>query len=255
MKLNDDLISLDREAIVDDLVTEEVHYFHEGSSMRRIGDTYYLVYSNIERGKPTSLGYATSKSPLGPFEYRGIIIDNEKCDPASWNNHGSIEQFNGRWYVFYHRCSRGVQQYRRLCIEPITINEDGSIDEVKMTSQGVGKPFGPGEKIMGYQACELQGKAFFDTDSTCGEKLTQIEKGDQALYRYVQSESPFTVIEIAASGNGTISVRFDGEDAGTIEIKDGQQLSRTINNKAGTYAIGLHFLESDALEILSITLH
>ena len=255
VKLNDDLISLDREAIVDDLVTEEVHYFHEGSSMRRIGDTYYLVYSNIERGKPTSLGYATSKSPLGPFEYRGIIIDNEKCDPASWNNHGSIEQFNGRWYVFYHRCSRGVQQYRRLCIEPITINEDGSIDEVKMTSQGVGKSFGPGEKIMGYQACELQGKAFFDTDSTCGEKLTQIEKGDQALYRYVQSESPFTVIEIAASGNGTISVRFDGEDAGTIEIKDGQQLSRTINNKAGTYAIGLHFLESDALEILSITLH
>ena len=255
MKLNDDLFSFDREAIVDDLVTEEEHYFHEGSSIRKIGDTYYLVYSNIERGKPTSLGYATSKSPLGPFEYRGIIIDNEKCDPASWNNHGSIEQFNGQWYVFYHRCSRGVQQYRRLCIEPITINEDGSIDEVKMTSQGVGKPFRPGEKIMGYQACELQGQAFIDTDATYGEKLTHIHKGDQALFRYVHSASPFTAIDIAASGNGSISVRFDGEDAGTIEIRDGKQTNRTIRMQPGTYELGLHFLTADALEIISVTLN
>ena len=61
--------------------------------------------------------------------------------------------------VFYHRCSRGTQRYRRLCAEPITINPDGTIDEVKMTSQGVGNPFAPGETMMGYQACELHGKA------------------------------------------------------------------------------------------------
>ena len=30
----------------------------------------------MERGKPTALGYATGKSPLGPFQYQGIIIDN-----------------------------------------------------------------------------------------------------------------------------------------------------------------------------------
>lgn len=124
-----------------------------------------------------------------------------------------------------------------------------------MTSQGVGIPFGPGEKIMGYQACELQGKAFIDTDATHGEKLTHIQKGDQALFRYVHNVSPFTAIKIDARGNGSISVRFDGEEVGKIEIKDGEQLSRTIRTKPGTYELGLHFLEADALEILSITLH
>ena len=131
VKLNADMVSFDPEEIRDNLVTEEEHFFHEGSSMRKIGDTYYYVYADMERGKPTALGYSTGKSPLGPFTYRGIIIDNGDCDPASWNNHGSIECVNGQWYVFYHRCSRGVQQHRRLCIEPITIHADGTIDEVK----------------------------------------------------------------------------------------------------------------------------
>lgn len=100
VKLNEDMTSFNRDEIVDDLVTEEEHFFHEGSSMRKIGDTYYYVYADMERGKPTSLGYSTSKSPMGPFTYRGIIIDNDGCDPASWNNHGSIECVNGQWYVF-----------------------------------------------------------------------------------------------------------------------------------------------------------
>ena len=89
VKLNDDMVSFNPEDIVDNLVTEGEHYFHEGSSLRKIGDTYYYVYADMERGKPTSLGYSTSKSPMGPFTYRGIVIDNDDCDPASWNNHGS----------------------------------------------------------------------------------------------------------------------------------------------------------------------
>lgn len=32
VKLNEDMVSFERENIVDDLVTEENHYFHEGSS-------------------------------------------------------------------------------------------------------------------------------------------------------------------------------------------------------------------------------
>ena len=168
VKLNEDMISFNRDEIVDDLVTEEEHFFHEGSSMRKIGDTYYYVYADMERGKPTSLGYSTSKSPMGPFTYRGIIIDNDGCDPASWNNHGSIECVNGQWYVFYHRCSRGVQQHRRLCIEKIEILEDGTIPEVKMTSQGIGEPFAPREVIKGYQACEMSGSVYIGVNEDVG---------------------------------------------------------------------------------------
>ena len=150
--LNEDMVSFDPEKVVKNLVTEEQHYFHEGSSMRKIGDTYYYIFADMERGKPTALGYATSDKPLGPFTYRGIIVESADCDPQSWNNHGSIECFNGQWIVCYHRSSRNSQNHRRLCIEKIRILEDGTIPEVRMTSQGLGDPFGPGEWIEGYRA-------------------------------------------------------------------------------------------------------
>ncbi|WP_099468217.1 family 43 glycosylhydrolase [Konateibacter massiliensis] len=255
VKLNDDMISFDEKAVVHNLVTEEEHFFHEGSSMRKIGNTYYYVYADMERGKPTALGYSTSKSPLGPFEYRGIIIDNAACDPASWNNHGSIECVNGQWYVFYHRCSRGVQQYRRLCIEPITINADGSIGEVKMTSQGIGEPFEPGEKIMGYQACELAGTVYIDADEEYEEKLTNISDGDEAVFRYVRSAKPFGKIKITASGSGTIEVLMNGQAVGIVKIKDGVQTRDEIHMPGGEYELTLRFLEAESLELMELILY
>lgn len=60
------------------------------SSMRKRNGIYYYVYPCVYRDKKlTYLAYATSKSPLGPFTYQGVIIDNAKCDPKSWNIHGS----------------------------------------------------------------------------------------------------------------------------------------------------------------------
>jgi len=258
VKMNDDMVSFDAESIVDNLVTEEEHFFHEGSSMRKIGDTYYYIYADMERGKPTSLGYSTSKSPLGPFTYRGIIIDNDGCDPASWNNHGSIENVNGQWYVFYHRCSRGCQQYRRLCIEPITINPDGSIDEVKMTSQGAGEPFAPGEKIYGYQACGVSGSVYIGADELYEEKLMNISAGDTAVFRYVQSETAWNEISITASGSGKILVIMNDQYAGSLKA-EGQPgtvhtVSGGIQMPAGKYELKLTFEESDKLEIMEIVL-
>lgn len=252
VRLNPDMVSFDRDQIVDDLVTEEEHFFHEGSSMRKIGDTYYYVYANMERGKPTALGYATGESPLGPFTYRGIIIDNADCDPASWNNHGSIECVNGQWYVFYHRCSGGVQQHRRLCVEPITINEDGSIDEVKMSSQGAGEPFAPGEKINGYQACGLHGNIYIGPDDFFGEKLTNITVGDEAVFRYVKSEKCYSKIYIEANGNGTIEVMMNDIPAGTVNICNGRQEQNEIAMPAGQYEVKLRFTAAENVEILTL---
>lgn len=256
VKLNSDMVSFDKEKIIHDLVTEEEHYFHEGSSMRKIGDTYYLVYSNIERGKPTALGYSISHSPMGPFKYQGIIIDNDKCDPASWNNHGSIECINGQWYVFYHRCSRGVQQNRRLCIEPITINDDGTIDEVKMTSQGIGAPFKPGEKIMAYQACELSGTIYIGLDDIYGEKLMNISSKDEALFRYVKSDEKFSTIKIYAKGQADINIFMNNQKAGSMTICNHQldTFMTSLNMKEGTYELKLQFENVDCLEIIDIIL-
>lgn len=260
VKLNPDMMSFDENAVVDDLVTEEEHFFHEGSSMRKIGDTYYYVYADMERGKPTSLGYSTSKSPMGPFTYQGIIVDNDECDPESWNNHGSIECVNGQWYVFYHRCSRGVQQHRRLCIEPITINPDGTIDEVKMTSQGPGKPFGPDEKMMGYQACGLKGSVYIDVDDAYGygEKLTHISDGDEAVFRYVKNDKNWTGVELTCTGTGRIIVLMNGKEAGSVEISQEKEAVSVVKGEirmpAGEYEVALRFENPEELEVMSLVL-
>ena len=256
VKLNEDMVSFDRKNIVSNLVTEEEHFFHEGSSMRKIGDTYYYVYADMERGKPTSLGYSTGKSPMGPFEYKGIIIDNDGCDPASWNNHGSIECFNGQWYVFYHRCSRGTQQYRRLCIEKIEILEDGSIPEVKMTSQGTGEPFTNGEIIYGYQACGLKGSAYIAPDKKGSEYLTNIKDGDRAVFRYVSTGTGFSETRIRAEGSGAVNVFINGIKTAEIWIKDGEAKTALscCTGPVQEAELELEFINAQELNLISITL-
>lgn len=258
VKLNPDMVSFDREQIVDHLVTEEEHYFHEGSSMRKIGDTYYYVYANIEHGKPTSLGYSTSKSPMGPFTYQGVIIDNAPCDPASWNNHGSIECVNGQWYIFYHRCSRGREQYRRLCIEPITILPDGTIPEVKMTSQGPGEPFGPGEIIYGYQACEVYGRVFIGIDGNGSEYLCNIADEDSVVFRYVKSKEGFSRAVVKTEGKGTIRLLLDGQAAGCIQADGAGEHEMLFGKRqeAGkVQEMTLEFSEVEELKVIGITLY
>ncbi len=263
--LNDDMISFEQEKVKDNLVTEEEHFFHEGSSMRKIGDTYYYVYADMERGKPTSLGYATSKSPMGPFTYQGIIIDNDGCDPENWNNHGSIECVHGQWYVFYHRSSRGTRENRRLCIEPITIAEDGRIQEVKMTSQGPGTPFGAGEKMMGYQACGLTGTIYIglnedeNTHAEYPEKLMNISAGDTAVFRYVSSSDNWNEITLKVTGSGEIRVIMNGKIAGNIKVKEslfkGIRLEKgLIDAEAGEYEVILECVTSSNLEIYELTI-
>ena len=225
--------------------------------MRKIGETYYYVYADMERGKPTALGYATSQSPMGPFSYQGIIIDNDGCDPASWNNHGSIACMNGQWYVFYHRCSQGMQQHRRLCIEKIHINEDGTINEVKMTSQGIGDPFAPGEKIMGYRACGVKGSCYIGLDETCGEKLMHIADGDGAVFRYVRSDGEWNAISLTVNGSGTVRVLMNKKEAGTVHIAEShtcQTVQAPIHMPSGEYELELIFEQPQNLEILDLTL-
>lgn len=122
----------------------EGHAFYEGSSIRKIGDTYYFIYSCQ---KNNQLCYATSLYPDRDFHYRGVIISNcdveyegrEEKDAVNLagTNHGSIEKINGKWYVFYHRLTHGSDYSRQACAEEIRILPDGSIPQVEVTTLGL----------------------------------------------------------------------------------------------------------------------
>lgn len=154
-RLKGNMYELDEPTLNTMLITEEEHGFHEGSSMRKRGNLYYLIFCDTDRGAATCLSYAVSHSPLGPFEKRGVIIDNRNCDLAAWNNHGSIVEFHGQWYIVYHRACFGVEMGgRKACIEPIFFDENGDIKEVKMTTQGADKPIPAKNRMDAYRVCE-----------------------------------------------------------------------------------------------------
>lgn len=118
------------------------HAFYEAPSIRKFGGLYYLVYSS---GENNELAYATSPYPDRGFQYRGVIISNNdlgyKGNTRPKNNsgtiHGGIECVNGRYYVFYHRCTNNTDFSRQACAEPIELLPDGTIRQVEVTSQGM----------------------------------------------------------------------------------------------------------------------
>jgi hypothetical protein len=230
--------------------------FSEGSSLRKIGDSYYLVYCCVAHGKPTSLGYATSQHPLGPYTYGGIIIDNDGCDPLTWNNHGSIACIHGQWYVFYHRASRRSFRRRRLCVEPITIAPDGSIAEVPMTSQGAGRPFTLGETIDAWRACGVRGGAYIAPGEGGHEALTGLTSGCEAVYRYVEWDRPASALEIDATGSGEITLCLDGEEvpAGRAVVRDGRVTQAWMAGPAGSHELVLRFAAVEGLVLYGVTI-
>lgn len=217
-RLRPDLRGIVPESLNRAVITEAGHGFHEGASIRKRGGVYYLVYTDISRGRATCLAYATSSSPLGPYEKRGVIVDNTGCDPQSWNNHGSIAEFRGQWYVFYHRSSQSSVYNRRVCVEPITFRADGSIPEVEMTTQGAGGPLDPRAGCDAWRACLLNGSVRTQAVGPTHERpafsehLTMIHEGDWAAYKYFDfngETASFAAQAGSLAYGGTIEARLD----------------------------------------------
>ncbi|MFV0560363.1 MAG: family 43 glycosylhydrolase [Enterococcus sp.] len=183
-RLAEDMKTVLPETIHENLLTEHEHGFHEGASIRKINETYYMVYTDISRGRATALGYATAKHPLGPYERQGIIIDNIGCDSETWNNHGSIEEFNGAYYVFYHRSSQNSIYNRRVCVEKITIEKDGTINEVEMTSNGASEALDATRTIPMTALSKMKVKLPFDHF----EPMRLEPVGDEEALTYTRSD-------------------------------------------------------------------
>lgn len=230
-RLRPNLHAIQPETLNTALIDEAQHGFHEGASIRKRNGIYYLVYTDISRGRATCLSYAISRSPLGPFTKGGVIIDNTGCDRETWNNHGSIAEFNGQWYVFYHRSSQASNFNRRVCAEPIHFNADGSIDEVEMTTQGVSGPLPATHPIEAWRACLLHGQVRTaaegpsKSDPSVHERLTLIHHGDWAAYKYIDFDGHNVNAFHARTGSpvngGTIEIHLDqpdGELIGTCDV-------------------------------------
>lgn len=214
----------------------EGHAFFEAPSIRKRGDTYYLIYSSVAMHE---LCYATSKYPTKDFEYRGVIVSNNDLHIDSYkpatkpmyyggNNHGSIVEINDEWYIFYHRHTNGSNFSRQGCIERIEFLEDGTIPQVEMTSSGPnGSPLiGEGE-YPAYLACNLfcQDEEMYTGDlwmDTQFPKITQDGKDGDEETGYIMNMTDsatagFKYFE--CQGIKEISLKVRGYCDGAFEVK------------------------------------
>ena len=115
--------------------------FFEASSIRQVGNKYVMVFSGYS-GKEYGLGntnsalrYAYGDSPLGPWRSGGVLVDSRGVvtgedgsklitTNAGHNTHGSLQEINGQWYVFYHRPPRGFGNARQAMVAPVKITWD-----------------------------------------------------------------------------------------------------------------------------------
>ena len=115
--------------------------FFEASSIRQVGNKYVMVFSGYS-GPDYGLGstnsalrYAFGDSPLGPWRSGGVLVDSRGVvtnedgtklitSNSAHNTHGSLQEINGQWYVFYHRPPRGFGNARQSMVAPVKIEWD-----------------------------------------------------------------------------------------------------------------------------------
>ena len=109
----------------------------EGPFAFEYNGNYYLTYPYV-RENTEVLAYAMSKNPMGPYEYKGIIMAEHAN--GCWTNHHSIVNYKGQWYLFYHHNAYSPKDDKRRSaqIEKLYFNADVTIQEVKPTLRGVG---------------------------------------------------------------------------------------------------------------------
>jgi hypothetical protein len=137
----------------------------EGPFLFKRNGIYYFTFPHVIK-ETEALVYAIGKSPLGPFEYKGIIMDEHpsKC----WTNHHSIVEYKGQWYLFYHHndLSPSFDKNRSIRADRVFFNEDGTIQKVIPTLRGVGiVPATSLIQLDRYSAISLKGTSIEFLDS------------------------------------------------------------------------------------------
>ncbi|WP_346320914.1 glycoside hydrolase family 43 protein [Chitinophaga sp. YIM B06452] len=106
----------------------------EGSVIFKKGDTYYMMYSaNYFGGKNYAVGYATSKSPLGPFTKAAnnpVLQKNvEKGGVVTGTGHNSITYSpDGKEMLcVYHARTSVTGEQRVVFIDRMKILKDGKL--------------------------------------------------------------------------------------------------------------------------------
>ena len=250
------------------------HGFFEGSSIRKINELYYFIYSSVNGHE---LCYATSRYPDRGFTYRGVIVSNgdvgfegrREKDRVNHTatNHGSIEKIGGEWYVFYHRQTHGSDYSRQACAERIQILPDGSIPQVEVTSCGLngGSLKGVGTYPAAICCNITDGKmphggnrrfkhlpcVKFDGKDRC---LVGLKRGTRVRYKFVDLTKTKKIV-LKARGRGEIFISCGDNICGKTSVAGSEWKEYEVQIEGGNDKSVLTFIvKKGKVDILDLTL-
>ena len=247
-------------------------YFFEASSPRKIFGKYVYIYSKrVEEDVPEFgvyehcngfLSYKWSDSPLEGFRDGGDISfnggeilagkDGSGIMTYRWgNNHGSVMEVNGQWYIFYHRQTGTDEFSRQAMLEPIDAaqGKDGKVflgkityrdgepvtsRPVEMTSQGPQvNGLDARQWISAGYACHLYGgkvQAYiapvYEQREYVSAPVKDVSDGTGIGFRYLQfgCNPPETLtVRMTAQKPVKVTVRLDARDGKEIAAFKAQE--------------------------------
>ena len=211
-RLADNMLELEGEQVrLDEPLPEG---FKEGPFAFKRNGRYYLTYPWV-RKDTEALAYAMSDNPLGPFEYKGIIMNESPT--GCWTNHHSLVEYRGEWYLFYHHndYSPHFDKNRSARIDRVFFNDDGTIQEVVPTLRGVG-PVKASSKVHIDRYSSIEGARIEYVDTTDyfrGWKTVFAESGDNVC---------FNDLDFGRKTPKTVSLRVKAQAGGTLALTAGE---------------------------------
>lgn len=239
-------------------------YLFEDSSILKIGNKYYYSYCtnfNVPGGLAYGSGeicYMTADNPLGPFTFGGRMFKN----PASFgldkggNNHHSLVEFKGQYYLLYH--ARAIENrmgislnYRSPHIDAATVS-NGQVT-VTGTMSGVQQvgTLNPYQKV---QAETIYRQAGINVSGLGDTKVTDVQAGDWIGVKgaaFTNGASKVTV-NVNAPNGGAIKI-CTGSESGTVvgyvDIPAGTngEISAPVSGLSGTQDV--YFIFSNTMDM------
>ena len=209
-KLKDNMIELASDPVQIEGLPEG---FKEGPFVFERQGKYYYTFPWV-RDKTETLAYAMSDGPMGPFEFKGIIMKESPTD--CWTNHHSIVEYKDQWYLFYHHndYSPEFDKNRSVRIDSLFFNEDGTIREVTPTLRGVG-------------VSDARARIQIDRYSNISSKGTSIAflnnankfEGWKTLFNRKKAWLQYNKVDFGTEMVQKIKIRANSPTGGVIEIK------------------------------------
>lgn len=249
VRLNRDMVSTSGEIVK----FPKIEDYQEGPWAWKRDGKYYMAFAST--CCPEGIGYATGDTPLGPWEYRGHIMDHT---PRTRGNHPGIISYKGKDYVFglsYDLLRMETPDHherRNVEVAEMRYNPDGTIQEVPYWRESELNPAGTIDPFQRVEAETMAWGYGLKNGRLDNRNLYvgNVDNGEYIIVRNVDfgdsGPKKFQISAAAEKKGGLIELRIgspDGNFIGEIRIEETGSLNKYVANTGKVKNIrGIHDL-------------